>query len=744
MVDKRDFDKILVNLLRSNPEFVNIALIDAEGIPISFAIKSRKYQIKPATLGSKTKVLLYLSKAFANSISITDPIIQVFFFESVATIIVNLKVVNFFIIMDIKGWPIDGKILYENFIKVKELLSQIEDTKDDALRSLLESEKKAGPKISDISDTWLKIIAKNINTLNQIQINPISVSKGSILLNPNDYTSYSNYLRQNITTNKKIIEGLSTLEDGPEFFKVENTHPNFGSGTRTLIENSYKELETFNFKTPIWILNIFEKSELILLTKLGKFGTSNVYTGLLMENRLGNLTELVNLVYKLSSEMNAVKPDDYLRSLKQSLEVLGFSVNDLNIKIEKSMISSQFELAELFIERGANLLLSEEKYSEAGNFFSKLGDLAIKKNEPQGAEQFYLKAADYHLKERNYERAGDENLKLGNMANVTNNIPKALEYFNSALKYYKSCGKAEKAKKINTTLKELKDSIKFELKDYINSATGESLPFSLMEKKFQISEKMLVMIFRELFESNEISGQINLIKKRYTKKKFGTDESIVGESGVAGKLYILPEINRSAMVSEQRQIEAALTNTEDTFEKIGFPFEKYIKYHDNLSKSNFIEQKIKIYSAGVESNKCIICFRMFTKKDQITDCGNGHYYHLKCMQLWIENQKKCPACDENILNNLKTHFLETLEIKDDLMSLQDVINSLKAKISNLESQLNKREEQIYLMKEYSKKDKSVFEKLMVERDSKHAMERDLKKSNRIVQELRSLLEIIKK
>jgi hypothetical protein len=567
MVIKRDFDKVLVNLLRSKPEFVNIALIDAEGIPISFAIKSRKYQIKPATLGSKTKVLLYLSKSFADSINITNPIIQVFFFKDAAVIIVNLKVVNFFIIMDIKGWPVDGKILYETFIKVKELLSKVEESKDDALKSLFEVERKEGQKISDISDTWLKIIAKNINSLNQIKIKPVSISKGNILLNPNDQTSYSNYLKQNLIANIKIIEGLSTLEDGTEFFKVENTHPDFNSGIKNLIENSYKEVETFNLESPIWILNIFEKSELLLITKLGKFSNSNIFTGLLMENRLGSITELANLVYKISSEMNAVRADDQLRSLINSFEVLGFSIEDLKIKIEKSLISNQAGLAQMLLERAANLSEAEGKFSEAGHFLSKLGDLLIKKEDPQAAEQLFLKASEYHLKERNSESAGDEYLKLGNIANVSNNIPKALEYFNSSHKYYRSSGKTDKVNKINNTINDLKNSIKFELKDYLTSAAGESIPFSLLENKFQVKEKMLIDLFKELFEHKEIPGQINLIKKRYTKKKFGTEESIVGETGVLDKLYTLPEIKRSTLVTKQRKLEAELTEIYELFRK---------------------------------------------------------------------------------------------------------------------------------------------------------------------------------
>jgi len=495
---------------------------------------------------------------------------------------------------------------------------------------------------------------------------------------------------------------------------------------------------------PLWILNIFEKSELLLLTRLGKFGANNINTGLLFENRLGNITEIINLLYKISLEINTVKPDKNLKSIVQSLELIGFSVEDLKIKIEKSMISQQYELAKILIERAANILQSKGKFSEAGTFYSKLGDIAIKNNEPQKAEQFYLKASDFHLKERNYENAGDENLKLGNIANITNNIPKALEYFNNSLKYYKSSGKKEKANKITKNITELKDSIKFEIKEYITSATSESLPFSMLEKRFHIEETMLVDLFRELFEANEISGQINLIKKRYTKRKLGSDESIVGDTVALDNLYVLPEINRSTLISRQRQLEAELTKFEDTFEKISFPFEDYIKYYDLLAEANFLEQKIKIYSTGLEANKCIICMRMFSKKDQITDCGNGHHFHLKCMQLWLENQKKCPACDVNILDNLKIHYLDTLEAKDDLISLQDIISSLRSKINNLEAQLKNREEQIYLMKDYSEKDKNVFEKLMVERDSKHSLEKDLKKSNRIIQELRSLLEIIKK
>ena len=142
-------------------------------------------------------------------------------------------------------------------------------------------------------------------------------------------------------------------------------------------------------------------------------------------------------------------------------------------------------------------------------------------------------------------------------------------------------------------------------------------------------------------------------------------------------------MNRAAIVSKQRKIEANLSKIEDVFEKINFPFEQYIKYQNNLTELNFLEQKSKIYSSNLESNQCVICMRTFAKKDELCDCGNGHYYHFKCMKLWIENQKLCPACDTNLLDNLKIMFLDTIEAKDDAISLGDIVKTLKLKVNNL-------------------------------------------------------------
>ncbi len=743
MVSKRDFDKILVNLLRKYPYFLNIALIDKEGVPISFAVKSKDYQIKPATLGSKTKVLLYLSKEFANSISITDPIIQVFFFEKTALITINVKIFNQFILLDLKGWPLDAKLLYETLVEVKNLLLKSEKSDDGVLNYLFEDTKTKEAKISDISDTFLKVVAKNITTVNKIEIEPIQIKKETIPIKKNDANSYATYLKQRFT-GKNLMGAVYIKDDGSELFKLEKTPDKFKQGVQTIVKNSFKELETFELGAPIWIINIFEKSEMVVFTKSGQLGTNEIYCGYLLENRLGALTDLLKIIYLTTQELNEIQPLDYLKSIIKSIEFIGFSVAIISKQVDTLLSKGQTERAEGLIERAAYLLENESKFSEAGDFYSKLGNLYSSKQNTQKAEQLFVLASNLHLKSNMFEKAGDDLFYLGNTILITGDLPKTIEYLNESLKNYKKSGSLEKMQQVNKAINDSKSNTKKQIKQYIESSTGESVPFSFLQEKFKFSEAMVIDIFKELLNNEELPGQINLLKKRYTKKRIGSEEAIVGEDAIPGKAYALPQINQAQIVQAQQALESQLSEFESTFERMNFPFEKYLEYQSKLLDFNFLEQKVKVYSSSPESKKCVVCFKSFEKKDRITECGNGHYYHLNCMKLWLENQKKCPICDVVILDNLKVMFLDTIEAKDDLISLQDIVKNLKTKINSLEEQLKQKEEQIYLMKDYTDKDKGIFEKLIVERDSKHMLEKELARNNKIIQELRGLLDLLKK
>ncbi|MHA1757506.1 MAG: RING finger domain-containing protein [Promethearchaeota archaeon] len=743
MVTKKDFDKIIVNFLRANPYVMNIALIDAEGIPISFALKSRKYQIKPATLGSKTKALLFLSKLSAEKIDISYPIIQTYFFEELALIIINLKIVNIFVLLDVKGWPPNGKHFYEIFVKIRDLLLEIEKEEESTLKSLLSSEKQDEFRVSDVNDTFLRIIAKNLNSLNQVKIDPNSTNTSRQALKKDDIESFKTYLKQKLS-NLKLVEGTCFSETGEDLFLTQTVSSDFKTNIQEFFENSEKELEIFNLGELLWFINIYEKSELQVGIKLGNLKNQNVYLGILAENRMGTITEITKTLYSIIIDLYSIQKDDYLKKLAILLEYIGLSIDNIKIRIEKLLVKNQLELAEKLTERAAILLELQQQYSAAGDYLEKLAEIYAKKGELENAEQTLLKASELHLKEKNYTSTGDSFLKIGDFSKMADNKTKAFEFYSKAADYYNKAKNTNKIKIAENKIKEIQKIIKEQIKDYLESTTGESIPFNFLEEKFNLSEKALVDILKLMLERNEIPGQINLIKKRYTKKRFGTKEAVVGEIEFEVEPYEMPTVDVNSLMQQQRKLEAELEQYENVFERINFPFEKYLEYQEKLMELNFIEQKLTILGKNINQNTCPLCLKSFNNEDQISDCGNGHYYHLNCLKIWLENQKKCPICDTNILDNLKIYYLDTIQAKDDLLSMQDLVKTLKIKINNLEKELRRKEEQIYLMKEYSEKDKSIFEKLMIERDNKHLLEKELKKRDRMIQELRSILDIIKK
>ena len=744
MVKKRDFDRILVDLIRKNPYFINLAIIDAEGMPLSFAIKSRKYKIKPPILGSKTKALYYIYREFSHTINISDPMIQAFFFKKVAVVLINLKVINFFILIDIKGWPIDGKLIYQKFQEIKKLLEEIEKSKEKEFKSLFEIEKKETFKIADVSDKFLRIVAKNLNSLSKIELQSYKVDLSELQLEKGNTDSYNTHLKKKLS-DQKINEAICFLKESEEeILSINSGADQLKHGILESVLASKSELDTFDLGDLVFVVDIFEKSEIVLINRYGKVSGEELYSGILFENRGRNLSKIINQIYQIARDKNKVERDPYLKSLIMTIEFIGLSAEQLSIKAKKYQIKGNTAAAELALEKAAIAFESSEEFLKAGDSYSQLSDIYRDDKNPAKAEIFSNKALELYTKEQDYEKIGNTYEKIAQFNLDSNDVSTVIENYKMAAKNYKKANLSEKAERVNNKIQNLTSNLQSEIKDYIKSSTGASIPFSLFEKKFHISEKILIEVFRDLFKKQDITGQININKKRYTKKKYGTQESIVGDTGAgAGKTYEMPKLNKNQVLQTQRKLEREMSQYESTFEQINFPFEEYLSYEEDINNLNFIQQKLKIYKKKPSTTTCIICFKQFNKESQICDCGNGHHFHHKCLKFWLTNQKKCPICDVDIMDNLKVFYLDTLEDKDNRVFLNQMVDKLKTKIDNLEKQLKDKEEQIYLMKEYSKKDKSIFEKLIAERDSKHLLEKELKKSSKMIDELKSFLEVMK-
>ncbi len=105
MVEKRVFDTILANFLRSEPSIRLIALVDKEGMPISFAIKSRKYKIKPESLGATLKQSFYPAENYGKNLNMV-PLLQIYIMEQGCVICFKLGMITLGIVFDLSGWPL--------------------------------------------------------------------------------------------------------------------------------------------------------------------------------------------------------------------------------------------------------------------------------------------------------------------------------------------------------------------------------------------------------------------------------------------------------------------------------------------------------------------------------------------------------------------------------------------------------------------------------------------------------------
>lgn len=73
----------------------------------------------------------------------------------------------------------------------------------------------------------------------------------------------------------------------------------------------------------------------------------------------------------------------------------------------------------------------------------------------------------------------------------------------------------------------------------------------------------------------------------------------------------------------------------------------------NKNKYNSIKihnlDSLKIKPNNNCENNCVICLDKFIKSDEINILDCKHYYHMKCLKIWLlEYNNSCPICRELI------------------------------------------------------------------------------------------------
>lgn len=88
-----------------------------------------------------------------------------------------------------------------------------------------------------------------------------------------------------------------------------------------------------------------------------------------------------------------------------------------------------------------------------------------------------------------------------------------------------------------------------------------------------------------------------------------------------------------------------------TYEQLLELEDKLGKVSKGLTKNQIQRIPTKLWRWGITSQPtCSICFEEFKYQQKIktlTKCN--HDYHEECINKWLENEKRCPMCNKDVL-----------------------------------------------------------------------------------------------
>ena len=68
------------------------------------------------------------------------------------------------------------------------------------------------------------------------------------------------------------------------------------------------------------------------------------------------------------------------------------------------------------------------------------------------------------------------------------------------------------------------------------------------------------------------------------------------------------------------------------------------------AQKRLIPEKLYNSKVDAEEESCSICFDNFEKRQKIKKLRKcGHEYHSTCLDKWLNDEKRCPMCNEEVI-----------------------------------------------------------------------------------------------
>lgn len=738
MVEKRVFDTMLANFLRNQSSVRITALVDKEGLPISFAIKSRRYKVKPKTLGALIKQAVYPLENYSANLDVKAPLCQVYLMEQGTLLILDLGVAVLCIIFDTYGWPLKKEVVLQLLRELKQKLSEAFEQEDgilskitgvadsDATGDLLTDRKFS--EFSALWDTFLK------GSTSEFVIMDPAPAPEIFMKVAEKYNSF-------------IADGKSNI-----LSMNPNYGPEFVASTKETLDIEQSDFNALKSGKIICGISYYMDKTTIGNCRVGEYNGEDLFIFKKFDNWGNGFKRTISEFQAIANYLVADFASETSMNFIEIVTYLTEPAKILKEKINELVKNKDFNTARKFMKRAAILFVRNGQYLAAGDIYKWLGFILYKDGENRKAIPYYELAASNHNRANDYEKSGGDYMDIANIMQNRNKVSSALDYYNKALDEFQKADNSEMIQNVEQNKNELLAPYFSQVKTFINQSTSQTLTLDYLSKKFKLNDTLLINILQKLIQDNEITGEVDVDKGRYTKVRISGSRS-------RGSTGAKPEVKGSAVIGidisdiqpQMNRIEALLRQKEKVFEQRGIPFMDYIDYEKLLDKKQFLEHRRRIAEEGDSffdksgrNQKCYICFKDFSSSDRLVQCGEGHKAHQKCMSVWVKSQDSCPVCESPLFPDILR--LTTAKIRSstgDQNQNMQMINELQTRISDLEDRLSRSKKKIQALQGIKGGDNDVMDKLIHERELKERLEKELKRKELTIRELKSMIKLFK-
>ncbi len=745
-MEKRDLNKKVVAFMKKIPNIDYFIILNSEGIPITNVASSRDKRRDPDYLSSILRVLVTPSLNMKSAYDTSEHLITVSMFSKMVIVQINLETHYLAFIMDKSKWPISIEGFYS---KLKELylkLSHIKNHRKSLLKIVYAGEQKtdeekmdkAAKKLQKAEQCFQSFSAGDF-TQYDIEI-PTSDPEEACKIIGNGLTNFC--MKVSIVSE----EGNIIYQNKEQTTKLSYINLNY-------LQNQEGDFENLQAGHLILSIHYFMDGEVFVSSPLGQIDTQRIDLTNQMANWNVGFNEIVSYNYTAAANVHNLLQSEVSNDFIELINYLLSDINSLQQEIESYLNSNQFNKAISLMNRAVYILQNNGQYSNSGDFLKWIGYTYFEAGEIQNSIKNYLLASKDYKKAGDYQNLANDYTDLGSVYETIDKPASAMKYYEEAKRIYQDIENQAQVQAIDEKISELEAELTQKLQDYVQSRTFKSKSISKMAQELELNAEALPKSIQKLIRNNKIKGSINLRANTYSKK--GTGRTLpkvtVPSSGSSSSMsssknqtsedttpnYENAQQEKQQLLAENRKLDADISNIENKISRTNLSIMDFLKYQGKIQKRNLNKLKVRIYeeqptfnAADGSPSKCVICLKEFMNNDKIVVGSGFHGFHTKCISKWIKTQDKCPVCDQRLLPSI---FEES-----------DLSTSVAMGDPQAEEKMERLKGQIKTLKQSLGGDADLFDKLVMERENKARLMRDINKKDQTIRELKSQLKVYKR